>query len=182
MSLTVVTPEDQPLQMPDPALVPDAGESKKRKRHTYNENSFVQSGVKRLINNVDKGALASAAVVPTMVSMYAAMAKRLEARACVARDAYERETMFVSDIKEAARYVLPSDVYEYGLLIYADALSKRKLLEAELKAKAKSKPEMAEVDADAIEDDDDDAKSVKSESPDVVDKDDDEEEEEEEEE
>jgi histone H3/H4 len=158
MSLTIVTPADEPLQMPDPALVPDAtmmNATKTRKRRSYNEYSYVTAGVKRLIHNVDKGAIASPAVITTMASMYAAMAKRLEERAGVARDAYNRETMNVSDIKEAARYVLPPDVYDYGMLIYEDALSKRKQLEAELKLKAESKSTTEEVDADAIEDDDD---------------------------
>jgi hypothetical protein len=127
MSVTIVTPADEPLQLAPPELVPKP----KKKDRTLNAFSCVTYGVHRLARAECADAVVSKEAITTMANMYVGISARLEARARIARGC--RETMRVSDIKLAAEYLLPAEVYDTGVQIYAEALRKRKANEAQWK-------------------------------------------------
>jgi len=148
MSITLVTSADELLAMPNLALLQ---QKKQKKKPKHDEFSCLLAGCRRMVHATDNGALLSGEGAVTMGNMYVAITKTLEARARIALEATPRETMYVGDIKEAARYVLPADVYASGLLILKEAIGKREALEAKWAADPSRKRVKATEDDDEEE-------------------------------
>ena len=116
----------------------------KKRVHISTEIKALVPDLRMLVHGVHASAIVSTDAALKMASMAAALTDKVDARARHVRDAIGRDTLFVDDLQDAARALLPKklfkeveDTYKVALEKRAETSKKRKASEAHKAAMAK---------------------------------------------
>ena len=98
----------------------------RKRSHANDEIGSLVPDMRLIVRSVHKKAMVSTDACVTLARMGAALYEKLEAKSRTMRDRAGRDTLYDSDIIEAARFVLPPSLHARGILDFEDALEKRK--------------------------------------------------------